>query len=210
MKRASTDAKKLERRATILAQARTWIASRTFDEVRLADMAKELGIVKGTLYLYFPTKQDLFASIFIEEMEGWWRDLKSLPPTTPGADTVAALEGRELLVRLLPSLHMTIEAGLSERGLRELKDWFLAFSAGAAADLERRYSPLEGRGGDFMVGLYALTVGMSQLTSPPDRVRSLLCSEEKYAPLRVDFRGTLRALVDALYRGCAAPTSPRP
>lgn len=210
MKRASTDAKKLERRATILAQARTWIASRTFDEVRLVDMAKELGIVKGTLYLYFPTKQDLFASILVEEMESWWRDLNALPPTTPGADIVSALEGRELLVRLLPSLHMTIEAGLSERGLRELKDWFLAFSTGAAADLSRRYPALEGRSGDFMVGLYALTVGMSQLNSPPDKVRALLRSEEKYEPLRVEFASTLRALVDALYRGCAVPTSPRP
>ena len=79
MKRASTDEKKLERRATILEKARVWLSRHTFSEIRLADMAKELGLVKGTIYLYFPTKQDLFSSILTEEMEAWWISFRKVP-----------------------------------------------------------------------------------------------------------------------------------
>lgn len=66
MKRGSTEQKKEERRASIVERARAYIATRSFDEIRLNDLAHELDLVKGTLYLYFPTKQDLYASILVE------------------------------------------------------------------------------------------------------------------------------------------------
>src|SRR5271157_2989804 len=128
MKRASTKEKKSERRESILARARSWIADRSFDEIRLSDLAHELGIVKGTLYLYFPTKQDLFASILVEEMETWWAAVLRSSPRAPGTDLAEALGDRTLLVRLLSSLHMTIEPGLSPEGLRSLKTWFRSFA----------------------------------------------------------------------------------
>ena len=81
MKRASTVQKKEERRASIVEHARAWIAQRSFDEIHLDDLARELDLVKGTLYLYFPTKQDLFASILVEEMEAWWEGAMAAPAT---------------------------------------------------------------------------------------------------------------------------------
>ena len=201
MKRASTKEKKLERREAIIQHARTWIAERSFEEIRLADLARELGVVKGTLYLYFPTKQDLFASILIEEMEGWWASLSAMPAGAPGGDLAASLASRGLLLRLLSSLHMSIEPGLTQEGLRALKAWFLGFATRAASDLERRYPGLQGRGFQFLLGVYALAIGASQLAFPPENVRALIAREELFKPFRVSFEDFLAASVDAFYQG---------
>jgi AcrR family transcriptional regulator len=202
MRRASTQEKKQERRADIIAHARGWIASRAFDEIRLTDLARELGLVKGTLYLYFPTKHDLFASILIEEMEAWWAELPDTPPRGgPGRYIATGLAGRGLLVRLLSSLHMSIEPGLTPEGLRGMKRWFAGFARRAAADLGRRFPALGRRSFEFVLGVYALALGTSQLAFPPENVRALIDRDEELGAFRVDFGAFLSVCVDALYKG---------
>jgi len=87
MKRASTKEKKSERRESILARARSWIADRSFDEIRLSDLAHELGIVKGTLYLYFASKEALYLGILSDGLE---RANQSYP-LDPQADVIERL-----------------------------------------------------------------------------------------------------------------------
>ena len=208
MKRASTAQKKETRRAAIVAQARAYIATRSFDEVRLADVARTLRLVKGTLYLYFPTKQDLFVSILVEEMEAWWKSVEARRATrSPGADLSRGLAERPLLVRLLASLHMSIEPGLSLARLRRMKEWFRDFALRAASDVEQRYPGITGKGFLFLMGVYALTVGTSQLSFPPERVQALLEAEDSLSLFRIDFADFLHRAVDALYRGMCRPGS---
>jgi AcrR family transcriptional regulator len=201
MKRASTEEKKSKRRDMILEKARAWISSRSFSEVRLADMARELGLVRGTLYLYFPSKQDLFAAVLREEMEGWWVTVCEAPPAAPGKRLIGELSGRELLVRLLASLHVTIEPGLSPDGLYSLKMWFLDFANRAAADLEKWYPSLPGKGYVFLLQVYSLLVGASQLAFPPENVHELVCREEAFADFRIDLVAFLGSSINTLYDG---------
>ncbi|MGA2763822.1 MAG: TetR family transcriptional regulator [Spirochaetia bacterium] len=204
MKRASTVQKKEERRASIVEHARAWIAQRSFDEIRLDDLARELDLVKGTLYLYFPTKQDLFASILVEEMEAWWEAAMAAPATgSPGNDLCRMLAERNLLIRLIASLHMTIEPGLSPEGLRRMKRWFRDFAEGASQDIEARYPGIEGSGFRLVMGMYALVVGISQLAFPPRNVRALIEKDDSLAPFRIDFESFLVQSVDSLYHGTA-------
>jgi AcrR family transcriptional regulator len=201
MKRASTEEKKSERRATILEKARAWISGHAFAEIRLADMARELGLVRGTFYLYFPSKQDLFAAVLREEMEAWWASFRVSPVTTPGPDLASGLSGRELLIRLLSSLHVAIEPGLSPDGLRSLKIWFLAFAQRASRDLEIRYPSLAGNGYVFLLRVYSLLIGTSQLAFPPENVCELVQREEAFEGFRIDFGKFLEDSIEALYRG---------
>ncbi len=205
MRRASTLQKKEERRASILDSARQYLATRSFEEVHLSDLARELGLVKGTLYLYFPTKQDLFCSILVDEMEGWWKDFLGAPATgLPGVDMASVLAPRALLVRLIASLHMTIEPGLTTEGLRLLKAWFRDFALRASSDLEGRYAGISGRGFTLLMTAYAIAVGAAQLAFPPERVLTLIDSDPSLAPFRIDFREFFAGSVDALYRGLRA------
>lgn len=202
MKRASTEKKKEQRRASIVERARAYIATRSFDEVRLSDLARELDLVKGTLYLYFPTKQDLFASILVDEMEAWWKALTERRATRSlGKDLTRGLADRSLLVRLLASLHMTIEPGLSPAGLRRMKSWFRDFALRASRDMEARYPGIGGKGFTLLMGIYALVVGVSQLAFPPENVQALINADRTLAPFRITFDSFLAESIDSLYRG---------
>jgi AcrR family transcriptional regulator len=51
-----------ERRAQLLALARKAFSDRSYDDVSIDDIARELKISKGLLYHYFPTKRDLYVA----------------------------------------------------------------------------------------------------------------------------------------------------
>ncbi|GGF81118.1 TetR family transcriptional regulator [Azorhizobium oxalatiphilum] len=59
---------KAARRADILAAALTVFAANGFASARLDDVAREAGIAKGTLYLYFADKQALFEGLIKENL----------------------------------------------------------------------------------------------------------------------------------------------
>jgi AcrR family transcriptional regulator len=199
MRRASTEAKKDERRAAILDRARHSLAQQSFEEIRLVDLAADLGLVKGTLYLYFPTKQDLFAALLQVELEVWWAGVLREPGLSPGRDMATVFTSQPLLVRLLASLHMAIEPGMSRQGLRALKVWFKGFALRVGQELEDRWPALEGQGFLFLMRLYALAIGASQLAVPPAAVGALL-KEEEFALFRIEFAPFFAAAVDAWVR----------
>ena len=82
-----------------------------------------------------------------------------------------------------------------------MNEWFRDFAVRAASDLEERHPGLSGRGFTFLLGVYALAVGASQLAFPPEKVRALIASEESLRPFRVKFSEFFAASADALYRG---------
>lgn len=51
-----------QRRAQLLALARSAFSDRAYDDVSIDDLAKEAKISKGLLYHYFPTKRDLYVA----------------------------------------------------------------------------------------------------------------------------------------------------
>ena len=48
------------RRAEILDAARTVFASNGFDTATVDDIALAAGVAKGTIYLYYPSKRDIY------------------------------------------------------------------------------------------------------------------------------------------------------
>jgi AcrR family transcriptional regulator len=67
--------------AIILAAASDLFDGRRFDEVTLDEIAVAAGVGKGTLYLYFKNKEDLFAEMAVEgmnEMAGRIREIRTM------------------------------------------------------------------------------------------------------------------------------------
>ena len=62
-KQARTEAEREERMRTIRAAALDIFASRGFAAARLDDIARAASVAKGTIYLYFKSKDDLLESI---------------------------------------------------------------------------------------------------------------------------------------------------
>jgi AcrR family transcriptional regulator len=55
------------KRRQIIDGARTVFLARGFDAASMGDIAKAAGVSKGTLYVYFKNKEELFASIVLQE-----------------------------------------------------------------------------------------------------------------------------------------------
>ncbi|MGO9390136.1 TetR/AcrR family transcriptional regulator [Rhodoblastus sp.] len=62
-KQARTEAEREERMRTIRAAALDVFAAKGFAAARLDDVAQAAGVAKGTIYLYFKSKEDLFEAI---------------------------------------------------------------------------------------------------------------------------------------------------
>jgi AcrR family transcriptional regulator len=58
-----------ERRATILEAARGQFLAQGLERVKMAEIAREAELSKGTLYLYFRDKTDLMYSLLLEALE---------------------------------------------------------------------------------------------------------------------------------------------
>src|SRR5437667_11464155 len=53
-------------RATILRAAETIFARHDYHEVQMDDVVEACGVGKGTLYRYFPSKQELYFAVMFE------------------------------------------------------------------------------------------------------------------------------------------------
>src|SRR5687768_1723682 len=110
--RARKDEQKEERRGAILAVARQLAESSAFAAITMGQVAEQAGLAKGTLYLYFKTKEELILALLEEELDVWFAlvDDRIEHLRRPDADAVAtllcrSLDERPLFVRLLSILH---------------------------------------------------------------------------------------------------------
>ncbi len=74
----------------ILAAARRMLVKRGFQDIVLDDIAREAGVAKGTLFLHFKDKEEMFFAAFADLVDGLGLELETLPKT--------GLAGKELLV----------------------------------------------------------------------------------------------------------------
>lgn len=80
------DAKK----RAILEAARRLLIERDFQDIVLDDVAKRAGVAKGTLFLYFKSKEELFSSAFSDTADALGLELAALAK--------AGARGRDLLL----------------------------------------------------------------------------------------------------------------
>ena len=128
--RARTAQAKADRRLQILASASAVCAASSYDELTVADVADRAGIAKGTVFRYFPTKEDLGRALAEEHLARWADDLDRRLARLPGppAPDVAA----RLLVESLAGRRDLL--ALVSRGLAAAE---ALDDAPAAASLER-------------------------------------------------------------------------
>jgi AcrR family transcriptional regulator len=87
----------VERRRVILAAARDVLQDKDYHDLTMEDVARRAGVAKGTLYLYFPAKEDLFRAVAHDMFQAALARWKVIvAETTPGLDRVRALVEAQL------------------------------------------------------------------------------------------------------------------
>ena len=214
-RRARTQEDKQLRREAILRAALELWARSTFDEFTMAGLARRTRLAKGTLYLYFPTKEALLLQLLELRLDRWLSELEASLESDPslrdpdGAarHVASTLVADEPLVRLLMVLGTVLEHNVPEQDIRAFKSFLATRLAGTARVLERRLPFLANQGGvRLLLHLQALVSGLGQLTRPAPVVARVIAAPE-FAPFRLDFEEELRLALAALLRGFGAAFS---
>jgi AcrR family transcriptional regulator len=209
--RACSREDKAGRRQAILTAAHAvWLTS-TFDTLTMATVAKRAALAKGTLYLYFPTKEALLLALLESRLDQCFPDVeRSLEaagvvtePERLAEVIVTVLLRDQALTRLLAILGTILEQNIPPTRIRRFKAWMLQRMASAGEAFERRM-PFLRRGGGLrlLLDIQILVAGISQMAEPTPMVARVLAQPE-FEPLRIDFATELRDMLAALLRGRA-------
>ena len=210
MQRARSDEEKRERRGAIMDTALAMYGrDPSFAGFTMAALAKEAGLAKGTLYLYFRTKEELFLALVGRLFEEWFDEVDGRLERGRGAWTaeraaevvLESIRGRTTLARLLSILPAIVEQNVEMEAALEFKRRVLERSVETGARLEARLPFLAaGQGARLLVHLHALVIGVWQLAEPSPVIRRVL-EQPGMEAARVDFERDLRTLLLALLHG---------
>lgn len=196
--------RKTARPAEILDAALAAFAERGFAATRLDDVAARAGITKGTLYLYFRNKEDLFKAVVRQELVPNIERAEQMAATA----AVSSLVLLEQLVRLFSQIIGSPLSAIPKLVLTE---------AGNFPDLARFYlEEVVDRGKALFRGVLERGIAAGEMR-PIDTERAVLCifaplllgslwrhSLERYAARPLDVDALCRTHLELLRHGLAA------
>jgi AcrR family transcriptional regulator len=182
----------------------------------VADVADEAGVAKGTVYLYFPSKEELLLALHERNVQGFFRALIALLDGEGPIDVGAVLAlTHEHMVD--PPLFLPLASrcfGLMGQSIpAEAAIAFRQRMAGrierAGAGLERHFPALApGQGLVLLRHSYALILGLWQMAGA--QACPAVPVAPVPAPLAFDYADDLDAALRALWRGVVGDPEGRP
>jgi AcrR family transcriptional regulator len=210
-RRARSDTAKAARTAAILDAAAALFDEQGFHAINMAAVAERAGLAKGTLYLYFRTKEELFLALIERDLLPWMAEIgRRVAPRGRLADLAGyippSLARRSRLLRLLGILHVVLERNVERAPLAAFKARLRDALVMLGGMIDHAYGLAPGEGGRFLMTAYALILGFYNLGFPADGVAEIL-ERPDMAALRVDFESGLE---DALHRIAESYAGPVP
>jgi AcrR family transcriptional regulator len=215
-KRAVNVSEKQERRTAILNAAMELFLASSFDAVTMQAVADKAGIAKGTSYLYFRSKEEVFLALLNEEVARWLKVLRDglagMPAESApaaelarsfGACAAASVQNMPGFTRLVALVHAILEQNLTPAVAlsykRRLRMRFLT----AGLQIETALPFLKGgQGAELLLTIYALLIGLQGLAEPPAAVAQAM-QEGDLGLFRVDLANSLGIAVERLALGMA-------
>jgi len=213
IRRAIRDDDKVARRADILAAAGALYAQNGGRVVTMTEVAARAGVAKGTIYLYFATKEEIYVACYEDlivallaslgdECEA--RTRRDLPAAI--VDTICAfVDLHPEFLQLASLLNGVLEPKLTEEAIYAYK-----MRVGAALlDLVSRLTSAMPTitfesAARLLLQTYAFALGLWQQVDLPPVVVKLLDERPALSFYRVDFGSELRAAVEPLWRDALA------
>jgi AcrR family transcriptional regulator len=210
-KRARQDIQKLERRQAILDSAWRIFQQSSYEAVTMDSVARETGLAKGTLFLYFHTKEELFLGVTAQQLSEWFaavdEKLAQLSRKAAKAQVVSlmadSLRERAGFTRLLAILSTVLEQNVTYESALEFKRQLLGLMLHTGAELERCLPFLKaGEGAHLLMQCQAIVVGLWHLSDPAPVTKQVLELPEMRA-FEVDFDREFRQMLLALLNSLA-------
>lgn len=199
MKRAMTDSAKAEKAKLILDAAYALYKKRSFDEIKMTDIAKAARVSNGTLFFYYSTKETLFMEIMFLEYEKRFQRFESL---LLSLGTMSFLEFKRVFLQEMESILdensvlirlSAIKSTILEKNIDH--DTAVKITLGLFASLEKIVQLLNERLEFFTTEFFyellqaqnAIIVGYVNAASMPDVIHRVIL-DHKLDGFRVDFK----------------------
>lgn len=210
MQRAVSDQQKEQRRRALLDAARRLFESTSYGEISMAAVAREADVAKGTVYLYFDSKEALFLELQEETFTEWFQHVASTIRDRDAeewtVESVADLLSRSVaqrptFVRLIAVLHTVLEQNIDLETATRFKQTLIRGVRDVAAPLEEQLSFLSpGDGRVLLLRLHALVIGFQHMANPAPVVAEAL-KTPALAPLDVEFETSLHSTIRTVLHG---------
>ena len=205
-RRATASEEKASRRRKILDAASELLRSWSFADITMDRIANLTGVSKGTLYLYFRSKEALFLALYEEQLSAWYAELDRLATRTGGtvkapaaAQVIAStLAVRPQLIHLHGLLHSTLGGNLDADAILDFRRRQRALLSSLAPALARRIDGLSVGGSlRFLTRLETIVGGLFWAALPTPAVSRAL-EEEGLEVFRIDFEKELTEIITAV------------
>jgi len=210
LKRARAAEHKTERRAAILAAAEALLLRDPSARFAVDEIARRAGLAKGTVYLYFGSREEVLLAVHDAQMEELFGSLaRTLARPKVGAAAVARavlgfLRQRPEFFRLSTSCHGALEASVSSAVARAHREAVAARLLSIGRRIEILHPGIRpGDGATLLKTCYALMLGLWQLAASPLRVPGPGSSDCEPAALRINFEAQLEAALTDLWNAAA-------
>jgi AcrR family transcriptional regulator len=213
--RARKDEDKQQRRQDIIVLAWQLFERMDYDAITIAEVARQAGLAKGTIFLYFRTKEELFLAVQQQQLVDWFSFIDAQldaaddaqADVQAGIDAVVALfsgtlRERPALARLLAMLPGVLEHNIDFETALQFKRLVFAHMMQTGTRLERRLPFLQpGQGARLIQWLHVLVIGFQQMTDAAPVLREVL-QQPDLRGMDIDFTtemtGTFRLLLSGL------------
>jgi len=199
-RRARAPERKRERRDAILDAAEARVLREPFAAIRMEHVAHGLGLTKGTLYLYFPTKEALFLGVMERVFARFFsRAGEALPSARArreqvGRALLGALADCPGLPQLASVLHTALEHNVGERELAAFKHFLREGVLGLGRRIDRSLRWPPGSGARLLLRFHMLVIGLHHVSTPSRAVARVL-ADDALALFRIDFERELGELL---------------
>ena len=213
--RAISHDEKQERREAILNAAEELLASADYHEIRIAGVARKAGLAKGTIFLYFKTKEELFLQLQVRGYQSWFRDIngrlqrlslqKQEITIQEFVDNImVSLEDNSALIRLTPILHVILERNIDFKTALNFKRFLLNEILATGRLIEQCLPFLrKNEGARFLLYFQVLLIGLIQMSRPAPTVKQVI-EEQKMEVFQLDFEEKLSEMMVLLLKGMKA------
>ena len=209
--RAVSAEQKTERRDVILRAALADFADTAYNELIMDRIAADAGLAKGTLYLYFKSKEELFLALCEQELVQWFDALDVALESRRAEMSInslvelfaGSLASRPYLLRLLAILHTVLEHNVDYAAALRFKTLLKTRVEKTGTLLEsylRFLTP--GQGAALLIKINALVIGFQHLAEPSGVVRDVL-KQSDMALFRVQLEQQLLDTFKTLLMGLA-------
>jgi AcrR family transcriptional regulator len=211
-KRAVAPHHKSERRAAIVQAAEELARRDPSCSCSVAQLARKAGLAKGTLYLYFGSREEVLLAVHEKQTHEVFDVVeRALAAPGAGAESVVRTGLRYLRARpefypLAANCRYMLDSNISTEAA-------VAFKVGIGKRLEplgRRIEELypglkAGEGAALMMNSYAMIIGLWQQADPPLSLRPVM-NRPELRIFRIDFEKQLTAALLDLWEAAARRT----